>query len=533
MAKKHPPTGQQQAILVAALDKAIRIMKIKAGAGGGKTTTLVMIAEATPEEAIYMCFNKATATEAESKFPDTVEPRTSHSLAFEKWGRKLNHKTSRPKGRGYVNVAGTGTEIGKYFNLGDLTLEEGVVLRQGFLGFLSRLTVQRFEQSADDKIELKHVPTADLKDKLNDDVAFIARAKEKVLWAAKMLWTERIDEDSPVLISPDTYLKLFQLSKPVLHRRDGTIPEILFVDEFQDTTPCVLDIVMRQADKMKIIVVGDDRQAIYGWRGAVNAMQMVDAPTYPLTKSFRYGQAIADVATTVLERDMVLTGNEKITSMHSGDNLVIQRSEPYTRLFRTNAALLSAAVEAIKKGRSLNIEIDVRDFVKFLESAQSLHVGDRKKVKHDKLLAFEDWEEAKAESDHDAELARVVKVIESGLVEDWIETLTNHVNVREPHIIFTTAHKAKGREFEQVIVENDFRSCYNEDGKWVGLPTEEQNLLYVALTRAIFRLQTNKTIREYLERGPENDDGPSDDMSNTTWADLKMSLLGEELRETI
>jgi hypothetical protein len=55
---------------------------------------------------------------------------------------------------------------------------------------------------------------------------------------------------------------------------------VLYVDEFQDTTPCVLDIVMNQhSNGMKVVMVGDARQAIYGWRGAVNAMKMVDAPT--------------------------------------------------------------------------------------------------------------------------------------------------------------------------------------------------------------------------------------------------------------
>ena len=507
MAKKHTPTEQQLSIVAAACALAVGgILKIKAGAGSGKTSTLILIAEALQMIGVYMCFNRVTSDEAKLKFPEEwIEPRTSHSLAFEKWGRKLQHKLKRPQPTKYVrytNVAFTGSEINKFFNIGDMHFDEDTTASGAFIGMLARITVNRFEQSADDVIEMKHVPTTDLKEKLKE-ASYVHRAKEKVLWAAKMLWAERIDKDSVVLISPDTYLKLYQLSKPIIHNSDGIIPDVLFVDEFQDTTPCVLDIVMRQKSHMRIVVVGDDRQAIYGWRGAINAMQMVDAPTLPLTKSFRYGQAIADVATTVLERDMVLQGNEAIDSI-AGEN-VVKRSQPYTRLFRTNASLLGSAIDAIKKGRSVNIEIDVKDFVKFLESAQALYLGDTKKVKHDKLLAFETWEEAKAESKLDPDIGRAVMVIENGIIEDWIDTLTSHVNVREPHITFTTAHKSKGREWDQVIVENDFASCYNEDGEWVGLQREEQNLLYVALTRAILRLQTNKTIREYLSRVTEKE----------------------------
>jgi len=496
---KHTPTEQQQTIVAASVALAIGgIMKIKAGAGSGKTSTLILTALANEVESIYLCFNSGTAEEARPKFPEWVEPRTSHSMAFEKWGRMYQHKLKRPTS-GYVNVAFTGSEIDRYFNIGELRFDEDITMSGAFIGMLAKMTVSRFEQSADFHIEAKHVPMSDIKEKVKDDIGFTSRAREKVLWAAKMLWAERKNKDSKVLITHDTYLKMFQLSKPTLHNRDGVVPSILYVDEFQDTTPCVLDIVLRQQNKMKIIVVGDDRQAIYGWRGAVNAMQMVDAPSYPLTKSFRYGQAVADVATTVLERDMVLQGNEKIASIVGIDS-VIKRSQPYTRLFRTNSSLLGSAIDAIKKGRSVSIEIDVKDFVKFLESAQALYLGDLKKVKHDRLLAFQTWEEAKAESKLDPDIGRAVMVIENGIIEDWIETLTSHVNPREPHITFTTAHKAKGREWEQVIVENDFRSCYNEDGEWVGLPREEQNLLYVALTRAILRLQINKTIQEYLDR---------------------------------
>jgi superfamily I DNA/RNA helicase len=64
-----------------------------------------------------------------------------------------------------------------------------------------------------------------------------------------------------------------------------------------------------------------------------------------------------------------------------------------------------------------------------------------------------------------------------------------------PHVTFTTAHKSKGREFSQVIVEGDFKSALNEDGEFVGLAEEEQNLLYVACTRAINVLEYNKTVR--------------------------------------
>lgn len=498
------PTAQQEAVLVAlgALPIGGR-MQIRACAGSGKTSTLKLCARKFEVPSVYLCFNKQTATEAAQDFPDWVDCRTGHSVAFRAVGKPLADKLKRPSG-GYVNVAMTGSEIAQFFRVDPIYFgrEREIMLSGAYLGMLSRQTVSRFEQSADFDLEAKHVPVGDLSEKLQGESSYIATAKKAILKVANKLWEERTDPKSRVLITPDTFLKLYQLSKPVLRTEKVGVPEILYVDEFQDTTPCVLDIVLRQ--NMKIVMVGDARQAIYGWRGAVNAMEMVQCGILPLTQSFRYGQRIADIATSVLERDMVIQGNPNINSLVGNplipDSPKVKRSKPYTRLFRTNAALLTSAIADIKKGRSVNIEIDTKDFVKFLESADALYHNEMKKVKHDKLLAFKDWDEAVAESKHDPDIGRAVKVIKEGLIRDWIDTLQHHENVYEPHITYTTAHKSKGREWKQVIVESDFKSCYDEDGEWKGLTIEEQNLLYVANTRAIDVLEYNQTTQEYLNR---------------------------------
>lgn len=86
-------------------------------------------------------------------------------------------------------------------------------------------------------------------------------------------------------------------------------------------------------------------------------------------------------------------------------------------------------------------------------------------------------------------------------------------NYPDPHITFTTAHKSKGREWPQVRVEDDFRPTEDEDGNWIGLTTEEQNLLYVACTRAQLRLEYNPQASKYIQRwmseAREYDDEPA------------------------
>lgn len=483
------PTPQQAACMTAVMS-GIQMLKIEACAGSGKTSTLAMMAESVVKPSLYLAFNKVTAVEAEQRFPKHVRAQTTHSRAYAAFGVKLQHKLSRPKGA-YVNVAGTGAEIQRYFNIESFESSDGVTVTGPFIGLLARDTVARFEQSDMEKLDKCHAPTYELRRKLNDNHQAVAFVVGAVLKIAKKLWEERINPASVVLATHDTYLKLFQLSKPVFH---GI--QVLYVDEYQDTTPCVMDIVMNQAKHMQIVMVGDARQAIYGWRGAVNAMELTNCHAQALTKSFRYGTAVAAVATSVLQGAMQIEGNEAITSK-VGLFGVVDRTKHYTRLFRTNSALLYAAVEEISKGTKVNIEIDVRDFVKVLQSAVALYQGDKKNVKHEKLLPYTTWDEMVEESKGDAELGRLCKIIKEGLADRWCSILETHRNSDNPAVTFTTAHKAKGREWLQVVIESDFKSNYEEE-EWIGLPVEEQNLLYVAVTRAIECLEYNYTTQEYL-----------------------------------
>lgn len=485
------PTQQQQHVITAVADSSIRMLKMVACAGGGKTSTLEMIAHSQPVPSLYLAFNKVTATEASERFPKHVTCRTTHSIAYEFYGAELRDKLSRPQGGKYVNVAGTGNEIARYYHLESFEPAKGEALTAQFIGLLVKDTVAKFEQSADAEIESKHVPMADLLKK-GLTKGTIDHVVKYVVKNARHLWKDRINLKSKVLATHDTYLKLYQLSKPVI----GGV-QLLYVDEAQDTTPCVMDIIRNQAEHMRIVLVGDPRQAIYGWRGAVNAMELFKAPSYPLSKSFRYGPEVARIATTVLEGAMKVEGLETLDSK-VGLVGTVDRSKPYTRLFRTNAALLIEAIKEVEKGTEVALEIDVKDFVRLLQSAQALFEGRQKDVKHEEIVPYAEWAELVNEGKFNAGLGRVVKAVAEYKAVEWIRILENFQNSRNAHVTFTTAHKSKGREWSQVVVENDFKSCYNDDGEFVGLPTEEQNLLYVAVTRAVDRLEYNKTVFEYL-----------------------------------
>jgi superfamily I DNA/RNA helicase len=501
----YAPTAQQQAAIDDLLNPIVKMLQLRACAGAGKTSTLVLMAEALAEPSLYLAFNKATADEGSQRFPKHVECRTTHSMAYQVFGAKLRNKLQRPRGA-YVNVAFTGSEVARFFKIDEVIIPvqggDAIRLSPSFLGLLVRSTVACFEASADDEVQDKHIPTRDLKERLEDASTSMSYVKGLVLGFAKKLWKERINQNSVVMATHDTYLKLYQLSKPVFSHIN-----VLYVDEFQDTTPCVLDIVLNQrVHGIRIVTVGDSRQAIYGWRGAVNAMEVMEkeSKVRMLTKSFRYGQRVADVATAILQGEMRLEGFEKLDTV-TGLTGVVDRSKPYTKLYRTNAALIADAVENVAEGIPVAIEIDTKDFVKVLESALALWRGSMKEVKHDKIVPYQDWDELVKESEDDPELKRLVKAMKENKVPRWIDVLQHFQNAPEPHITFTTAHKSKGREWDQVIVCNDFKEPLNEAGEWVGLAREEENLLYVACTRGKLALEYNFTASLYVQRF--NEDG--------------------------
>lgn len=67
-------------------------------------------------------------------------------------------------------------------------------------------------------------------------------------------------------------------------------------------------------------------------------------------------------------------------------------------------------------------------------------------------------------------------------------------------VCFSTAHKAKGLEFEQVRLAGDFMRSF-EGGHELGpdqVEQEEVNILYVALTRARAAIRLSESFDEWL-----------------------------------
>lgn len=490
------PTDEQLAIEGAF--KENRFTTIQAKSGSGKTSTLYMLANGTDDKILYLAFNKSMAEEARRKMPDNVECRTLHSICYQQLDQALRHKLTRPEGA-YVNVAGTGNEIAKKFKINNLIDKNGkTLLTRAMIGLMVKQTVGKFEFSDDAHLGRKHFPTvylADMKRKNINENKLIT----EVVSYAKQLWRERIDPKSETIMTHDTYVKLFELSGKDLGY------DIIFGDEFQDVNPAFLSILRNAKAAKRIVVVGDEFQSIYQFRGSQNMMK--ETSTYgvelPLTACFRFGPKVADVANMILEdkqplaHPLVGKGFDTIVGSYVSD--IVDYTKPYTIIFRKNLTLLMEAMDRIADGEDIIINVDTKDFISMVDSVNALRRGDIEKVKHETVLPYATWEEFVdcAESDPDAK--RLLNVVVSGKANTIAHTLRTHRNSPTAKVTLTTAHKSKGLEWDQVVVANDFPSNYNKEREWVGLEEAERNLLYVAHTRCIKCLQWNSTVQEIID----------------------------------
>ncbi|XP_071357961.1 F-box DNA helicase 1 isoform X2 [Trachinotus anak] len=284
----QPPiqlTTEQQQILSHDIQED-HVVKIIAFAGTGKTTTLVKYAEQRPDlRFLYVAFNKSVAFEASRRFPRNVDCKTVHSLAFKDIGRRYHFRKKLTS------------------NLKAFTISS--ILPKGRGGFTKAkvvtTTLNAFMASADEIITTRHVPSTHV---TNTNTRKDIDEGEKRLFVhdAQTIWNKMKDlnetDTHAYFMTHDGYLKLWQLQNPKPCLSDQY--DAIFIDEAQDCTPAIMDVLLTQ--RCGKILVGDPHQQIYTFKGAINALHIVDhTHIYYLTQSFRFGAEIAFVGATILK----------------------------------------------------------------------------------------------------------------------------------------------------------------------------------------------------------------------------------------
>lgn len=468
-------TGQQQAIIQGEEGD----LKVHAFAGTGKTTTLEGYARARPNERfLYIAFNKSVQQEASQRFPQNVLCRTSHALAFPRFGSKYAAKLVP--------------------NVRALEAAEAINLPRNEVGIahaaIAALT--GWFSSANTSIA--------------DYVYAVAQSTTKpeylakVIGAANLLWQRMSDPtDKQVGMLHDGYLKMWALSNPQLPC------DICLADEFQDTTPLIADIIFRQKSA-SVIAVGDPHQSIYAFRGACDALSRMDAPTAYLSESFRFGPNIANIANEILAlkgETVPLVGR----GVHT-DIGFIRSSSKHTVLCRTNAGVFDAAAAAVDDGLAIQFVGGMKGYnLDRILDAYRLFADDREAVRDKYLRRFSRFSELEehVKEGNDVDLAGMVRTVREfeHRIPELIVQMDKRATDRNAQVTICTAHKSKGLEWDNVRLYDDFidPSTYLKQreeafasGDSVAKVDNEIGLAYVAVTRAKKRLHPYSTLLDFM-----------------------------------
>jgi hypothetical protein len=457
-------------------------MKINAYAGSGKTSTLKLLAESRSSPGVYLCFNKAIAEDASKKFPETVACRTTHSFAYRQvvglYKKNQGKMTNSLRARDTVD----------FLQLKDFPIFGGTDrIESTTLGYAVNQAVRRFCQSDEREFVRRHFEMLPKFATLPQEE--LQALRSYVLSCATTLWEMAVDPETTVPLGHDGYVKVWQLGNPTIDTC------YILVDEAQDTNPVMLDVLRRQ--ECQVVYVGDRHQQIYEWRGAVNAMETVPvAKTVNLTKSFRFGQRIADLASAIvgtIGETNRITGNEAISSS-------IVRDGQRTVLFRTNGAILDRLIEVeeFTPEKAVHVVGGVTDLISCLEGVERLQA--KKQSAYPLFIGFKDWADFQlyCENSGDGEATKINKLVGKYGARTLKSTLQNVMPTEDrADILITTAHKSKGREWSGVELAEDFKAQpeKDEDGNLTHNQAETR-LFYVAATRAINTLKLPQWARE-------------------------------------
>lgn len=462
----------EQAEAVATYGDGVDLV-LQAGAGCGKSSTLKLIAGADRRRSmIYIAYNRSIAADAARSFPGNVLCKTGHGLAFDP---KHLPRLNRPRQ--------TALDAAKALGIERIT--GGIARVPTDLGAVKPLTskiimrfaldvIEQYCHSADDEIARRHIPKYD---GLTNTIARDQIA-EIVLPVARAAWADLVREDGMLKMSHDHYLKIWALSHPRLET------DVVLLDEAQDTND-VLGRVLLDQEHAQRIAVGDSAQQIYEWRGAKDALSTFErelgAEVCTLSQSFRFGQPIADEA----NRWLYHVGTTlRLTGWPAAESTVGPVAEPDAVLCRTNAGAMSTVLESLGAGRKTALVGGGGAIKRLAWAAEALQDG--RPTDHPELLAFPSWQAVREYADEeDGSLRVLVTLIDDYGTAAIITAADSLASEDAAELVVSTAHKAKGREWNRVRIHADFREPKPDarTGLTV-LRREEARLAYVAVTRA-------------------------------------------------
>ncbi|HEK3717345.1 TPA: ATP-dependent helicase [Pseudomonas aeruginosa] len=478
----HSPTEEQATIGRAAvqlLERDRGIIKSVAGAGCGKTTTLQNSArecyEAGARRLCYLAYNKPLVEDGKQRFNNLATVATFNGMAF-KATSAMN--SGRKTGSLYAS------HVVQAFDLRNKKLP---IDADNFSRIVLQ-TLASYCNSSSATVTVSHLP-AWVKDPVVGGLA--------VQYAAVLFQGVRVGQNTVLPLPHDVYLKEWQLQGcPGLSGFD-----IVLLDEAQDASGVLLGCL---AYAKRALVVGDAGQQLYAYKGAQDSMQKIPGAGYPLSLSFRFGPEIASLANSVLQaktnppplRLRGLAGKEtRIGKLKHGT--------PHTKIFRHNVSIARDAMVLADLRTPFVIVGDMQDLKEKIVGAYALMQRNHREIRHPAFSQFKSWGEfedwASEHPDSEVSQAGTLALEYGERVDDLVKILSGYGQSQNPEVTLTGIRRAKGREWNNIVIAPDFDSKLEmlvRRGKGPVLD-EELNFLYVGITRVKALLESQS---QFLDR---------------------------------
>ena len=313
----------------------------------------------------------------------------------------------------------------------------------------------------------------------------------------------------------DFYLKMFYLNKKISSNLNY---DLILIDEAQDISDVMIGIIENQ--KCRKIYVGDSFQQIYSFRYASNALNKIDLPSYELTFSFRFSNSYAKFLQSYLNSLYTLNGSKNIFLNGVDDNKLTTKigkefldfNKQFTIISRTTFGLIQELIKHIHNKKKLFFEGGYNSYSFMNQTVYSIfYLKNRKndKITIDEIKNFDTIFELEtfAKETKNQDYLNIIRFVNS--YGDNIFEINKKIkeylvpNKDEADIIFTTAHKAKGMEYNQVIMTDDFITKKDILNRKKNLSfasiCEELNIYYVAASRAKFSISLADLKLDYKE----------------------------------
>jgi DNA helicase-2/ATP-dependent DNA helicase PcrA len=439
---------------------------VNAGAGTGKTTTIVEAANRLPygTSSAFLAFNSSIAKELAKKLPAGMQARTFHSFGLAAIRANIKTKVNNFKLNNIIQDL-----MGGDYNV--FPLKKLVSLVKGsrvnatdkaaIYALINEYNIN-FDSDREENMAIESIP------------AILTMCRTQ---------TYHVDFDDMIWL-------------PLENNYAFPHFDVMFVDEAQDFNEAQREMISKCVNGGRCIIVGDKNQAIYGFRGAdSNSISLFrerletterGITELPLSITWRCPHSVVKEANRYVKDfsapDSAIEGTVVVDSAFNP-----QRNDmvlcPY------NAPLVGAFYDLISQGKSAYIL--GRDMTKGLINAvhrisknNNMGVEEFERLfqqdfayNYQRLIQQKKQNQAMALEDK----ANCIQIFinKATTVGGIIEEIKRVFDTKdEGEIMLSTVHKAKGLEADNVYILATDRMPHPLSGK------EGNNLCYVAITRA-------------------------------------------------